>query len=45
MGRNCLIASHGYLTRQDAPMSGLRDILYAAFIVIVIAVAFAGFYG
>jgi hypothetical protein len=43
--RNHLIAKHGYLTRQEAPLSDLRDILYAAFIVAVIAVTLIGYFG
>jgi hypothetical protein len=42
MNRNLLTGMHGILNRQEAPLSDLRDILYAAFIVIVISVALAG---
>jgi hypothetical protein len=43
--RNRLIAAHGVLERKEGNVSDLMDILYAAFIVIVIAVAFYGYFG
>ena len=44
--RNHLIAAHGFLTREEEkPMYDLKAILLSAFIVAVIAVAIAGWWG
>jgi cell division protein FtsL len=43
MNRNRLIAAHGFLERKEGKVTDLIDVLYAALIVIVIAVAIAGF--
>ena len=45
MDRNYLFGMHGFLHRRDVPMSGVRDVLLAAFIIVVIAVAVAGYFG
>jgi hypothetical protein len=45
MIRNCLIASHGVLERQEGNVTDLIDLLYAALVVVVIACALAGYFG
>ena len=45
MIRNRLIAAHGVLERQEGNVSDLMDLLYAALVVVVIAVAIAGYFG
>jgi len=45
MTRNRLIAAHGYLERKEGNVSDLIDLLYAALVVVVIAVAIAGYFG
>ena len=45
MDRNLLMGKHGFLHRRDVPMNGIRDALLAAFIIVVIAVTVAGYFG